>query len=111
MAASNFEEMCTWIYTDSQGSINKSPCILNEQATEGGPQIFFIGTPINFWLTKILLMDLLRLFSRTRILRFDRKRSILIDIDDIFVAPEGLKMNKNDVQVRKNVIVTINMYM
>ncbi|XP_064395577.1 bifunctional heparan sulfate N-deacetylase/N-sulfotransferase 1-like [Halichondria panicea] len=43
-------------------------------------------------------MDLLRLFSRTRILRFDRKRSILIDIDDIFVAPEGLKMNKNDVQ-------------
>ncbi len=93
------EEICTVLYTNSQGSLTKSPCILIEQATEGGPLNFFIGSPVNFWLTKILLMDLLRLFSRKRVLRFDRKRSILIDIDDIFVAPEGLKMNKEDVQV------------
>ncbi len=63
----------------------------------------FIGSPVHFWLTKILVMDFLRLFSRKKILRFDRKRSILIDIDDMFVAPTGLKMIKDDVQVSKSI--------
>lgn len=98
-----FSNICTVVYSDSQGSRVKSPCILTERTVRDGPMNIFIGSPVHFWLTKILVMDFLRLFSRKKILRFDRKRSILIDIDDMFVAPTGLKMIKDDVQVSKSI--------
>ena len=87
----SFEELCSLTY-----KFNKVPCILIDRT---GPPKIFMGSPVKFWLTKILLMDILRTFSPKPMLRFDRRRWVMIDIDDIFVAPEGLKMTKEDVQV------------
>lgn len=60
----------------------------------------FIGSPISFWMTKLLLLEVIRSYSTHSLARFGRKRWVMIDIDDIFVAAKGLKMNSGDVEVR-----------
>ena len=64
-----------------------------------GVREVFIGSPISFWMTKLLLLDVMRSYSTHSLARFGRKRWVMIDIDDIFVAPKGLKMNSGDVEV------------
>ncbi len=58
-----------------------------------------IGSPVGFWLSKVLLLEVIRSHSSVEVLRFGRTRWVMIDIDDIFVAPDGLKMSTDDVQV------------
>lgn len=98
-SSTRFEKICTVQFRNHLGVPSQAPCILIDQVFKNGPHRIFIGSPATYWLTKILLMDILRLFSQSKLLRFDRRRWVLIDIDDIFVAPLGLKMNKSDVQV------------
>ena len=59
-----------------------------------------VGIPVSFWLSKMLLLEAIRTYSSVKVLRFGRERWVMIDIDDIFVAGEGLKMSPDDVQVR-----------
>ena len=61
-----------------------------------------IGAPISFWLTKLMLLEVIRSYvsSPRPLARFGRKRWLMVDIDDIFVAPNGLKLTPGDVQVR-----------
>ena len=63
-----------------------------------GAEVLF-GSPMDFWLSKMLLLEVMRSHSSVPILRFGRTRWVMIDIDDIFVAAEGLKMSREDVQV------------
>lgn len=60
-----------------------------------------MGSPISFWLTKLMLLEVLRTYvSGNRTLtRFGRERWLMVDIDDIFIAPKGLKLTPGDVQV------------
>lgn len=64
-----------------------------------GVREVFLGSPVSFWMTKVLLLEIVRSYSTRPLLRFGKKRWIMIDIDDIFLAPQGLRMNTNDVQV------------
>ena len=77
-----------------------APSILADRGATDGIRKVIIGSPLNLWLTEILLLDLVREYSRESVLRFGRKRWIMVDIDDIFVAPEGRKMNAADVEVK-----------
>ena len=78
-----------------------SPVVL---VTGGGREGFIrvlIGTPMSFWLTKLMLLEVIRSYvpgSRT-LARFGRKRWLMVDIDDMFLAPRGLKLTPEDVQV------------
>ena len=65
-----------------------------------------IGSSISFWMTKLLLLEVMRLFSPHPLARFGRERWLMIDIDDIFVAPHGLKMTPADVEVSQYHVVT-----
>ncbi len=59
-----------------------------------------IGMPIGFWLTKLMFLEVVRSYSKHRSLaRFGRERLVMVDVDDIFVAPKGLKMTTGDVEV------------
>lgn len=58
-----------------------------------------IGSPMEFWMTKLLVLEVIRSHSEHPLARFGRERRIMIDIDDIFVAPKGLKMTSADVEV------------
>ena len=67
---------------------------------EAGMNQVMVGTPANFWLTKLLLLEVLRSYVGSHSLaRFGRERLVMVDIDDIFVAPRGLKMTSSDVEV------------
>lgn len=84
-------------YLRGHGSEHTTPLSL---ITKGrGLEEVLIGSPLGFWMTKVLLLELLRTYTPSS-LRFGRKRWVMIDIDDIFVAPEGLKMTPEDVQVQ-----------
>ena len=64
----------------------------------------FIGLPLSFSLTKLLLLDVIHYLSDgLPILRFYKKRWLQIDVDDVFVAPSGLKMTEEDVEVHEYV--------
>ena len=76
-----------------------SPLVLVDHDVIPGVVTVLIGMDMRFWLTKLLLMDIIRSYSSTPLLRFDNKRWVMVDIDDIFVAPEGLRMTTSDVEV------------
>jgi hypothetical protein len=76
-----------------------SPLVLVDHDVIPGVMTILIGMDIRFWLTKLLLMDIIRSYSSTPMLRFDNKRWVMVDIDDIFVAPQGLRMTTSDVEV------------
>lgn len=57
-----------------------------------------IGSPMAFWMTEMLVLEVIRSLY-PGLARFGRQRWIMIDIDDIFVAPAGLKMTSADVEV------------
>ena len=65
--------------------------------TRRGVREVLIGCPIRFWMTKLLLLEWIREY--TSFPRLGRKRWVMIDIDDIFVAPKGVKMTTEDVRV------------
>ena len=65
-----------------------------------GVRKIFIGLPIKFWLAKLLLLDALyQLCGGVRLGMEGRQRWVMVDIDDVFVAPEGRRMTEEDVQV------------
>jgi len=67
---------------------------------EAGVKQVLVGTPPTLWLTKLLFLEVLRLYVGTHALaRFGRERLVMVDIDDVFVAPRGLKMTSSDVEV------------
>ena len=76
-----------------------SPLVLVDRDVIPGVVTVLIGMDMRFWLTKLLLMDIIRSYSSTPLLRFDNKRWVMVDIDDIFVAPQGLRMTTSDVEV------------
>lgn len=69
-----------------------------------------IGTPMSFWLTKLMLLEVLKSYvsGHRTLTRFGRKRWLMVDIDDIFLAPKGLKMTPGDVQVHQLRVYTLN---
>ena len=64
-----------------------------------GAVVVLIGMDIRFWLTNLILLDMINTYTKPPILRFSMERWVMVDIDDIFVAPEGLRMTPDDVEV------------
>ena len=85
-----------------------SPLVLVDHDVIPRVVTVLIGMDVRFWLTKLILMDMIRSYSSRPMLRFDNKRWVMVDIDDIFVAPQGLRMTTSDVEVW---IILLNFYM
>lgn len=76
-----------------------SSALIDCGSTDGVRKVF-IGLPLSFSLTKLLLLDVIHYLSDGQpVLRFFKKRWLQIDVDDGFVAPSGLKMTEEDVEV------------
>ena len=74
------------------------PVVVHDLGTRDGVQRVYFGAGITFWPHKLLFLDALAFVSR-RILEKSLDRWILVDIDDIFVGREGIRMKKEDVKV------------
>lgn len=83
---------------DTQQSV-MYPVILADYGNNDGVKRVYFGCPLDSWIVKLLLLDAIRQFSAQPVLKFDLERYILVDIDDIFVAPPGTRMKVDDVKV------------
>ena len=63
-----------------------------------GVQRVFFGNDFKFWLHRILFLDTLSYLSHGKF-SLPLQRYVLIDVDDIFVGAQGLRMRPDDVQV------------
>ena len=100
---SNFRVLLSMKYQTNDSKYATSPVVISDKGKVDGVKKVFIGGPITFWLRKLLLLDVIRdLSSHYPVLRFGRQRWVMVDIDDIFVAPKGRKMTTSDVQVKAN---------
>lgn len=82
---------------DTQQSVTY-PVILADYGNNDGVRKVFFGCPADSWIVKLLLLDAIRRFSAQPLLKMSLKRYILVDIDDIFVAPPGTRMKVDDVK-------------
>ena len=84
-----------YLNRDTHQSV-KYPVMLVDRGLNDGVKRVFIGNPLESWVVKLLFLDAIRHFSAQPIFKLDLKRYILVDIDDIFVAPAGTRMNVDD---------------
>ena len=82
---------------DTQQSVTY-PVVLADYGGNDGVRRVFFGCPPDSWIVKLLFLDAIRRFSAQPVLKFGLKRYILVDIDDIFVAPPGTRMKVDDVK-------------
>lgn len=74
-------------------------CIFPQDAgTVDGIQRILFGVDLSQWLTKLLFLDALSFLGGER-LSLPLDRYFLVDVDDIFVARSGIRMNDRDVKV------------
>ena len=105
---SNFAVLLSMNYQTNGSKSATSPVVISDKGKVDGVKKVFIGGPITFWLIKLLLLDVIRdLTSHHPVLRFGRERWVMVDIDDIFVAPKGRKMTPSDVQVKTTPSLTL----
>ncbi|KAI8794060.1 bifunctional heparan sulfate N-deacetylase/N-sulfotransferase 3 [Biomphalaria glabrata] len=72
------------------------PAIFDEGRIDGIPKVL-LGSDLNFWLNSIVMMDALSYLSSGR-LGLPLERYIQVDVDDIFVGKEGIRMKVSDVE-------------
>ncbi|CAL1533532.1 unnamed protein product, partial [Lymnaea stagnalis] len=70
--------------------------VLDTGEIDGIPKVLF-GSDLNFWLHNVIMMDALSYLSFGR-LEQKQERYIQIDVDDIFVGKEGIRMKVPDVE-------------
>ena len=61
----------------------------------------YFGMPFDLWLTKLLFLDALSLLPDplVPVLRYGRERLVMVDVDDIFVGNQDMRLHKDDVEV------------
>lgn len=95
----SFESIASveYLNRDTQQSVTY-PVILADYGNNDGVRRVYFGGSLNSWIVKLLFLDAIKQFSAQPVLRFNLKRYILVDIDDIFVAPPGTRMKVSDVK-------------
>ena len=104
MAAKQYSTLATITFRESGSKTSTTVAMaIQDTGLHDGVVKLFLSSPLTFWLTKLLLLDAIQSLSPLPLLRFGRERWVMVDIDDIFVAPAGTKMVPEDVQVRVSV--------
>lgn len=73
------------------------PVVIHDLGVRDGVHRVYFGADLTFWPHKLLFLDALG-FVSSRILEKPLDRWIMVDIDDVFVGKEGIRLNKEDVK-------------
>lgn len=93
-------EMTSLHSNQSSVGYRTDPAVIEDGGNLDGVRKIFVGMPIRYWLTKLILLDAVHtLCEGVSVGRMGRERWVMVDIDDVFVAPEGTRMTVEDVQV------------
>ena len=89
--------------TGETGEYSTAAVVLEDKGLRDGVRKILIGTPLRFWLSHLMLLEGVHQLGEGRegLVREGRERMVMVDIDDIFLAPEGRRMTPDDVQVEK----------
>ncbi|KAK2725532.1 bifunctional heparan sulfate N-deacetylase/N-sulfotransferase-like [Artemia franciscana] len=71
--------------------------VMRDKGLFDGIERVLFGSGLDFWIHKILLLDSMSFLSHGK-LSTSLDRNILIDVDDIFVGPQGQRLTVNDVE-------------
>ncbi|XP_013416453.1 bifunctional heparan sulfate N-deacetylase/N-sulfotransferase isoform X1 [Lingula anatina] len=82
---------------DSVGEDVKQVVVLQDLGLCDGIQRVFFGNGFKFWLHRLLFLDSLSYLSHGK-LSLPLERYILLDVDDIFVGRNGIRMHADDVE-------------
>ena len=103
LTSSNYKillEMTSLHSNHSPVGYRTDPAVIEDGGNLDGVRKIFVGMPIRYWLTKLILLDAVHtLCEGVSVGRVGRERWVMVDIDDVFVAPEGTRMTVEDVQV------------
>lgn len=101
MIIKRFQPLASVYYSRSTNKeLQSLPVGLIDWSSSDDIRRVFIGIPMSLAITKLLLLETLRIFSSEHnIMRFGVKRWIQVDIDDVFVAPLGHKTTAEDIEV------------
>ncbi|KAL5506571.1 hypothetical protein EMCRGX_G008243 [Ephydatia muelleri] len=87
------------------------PVVLVTREEEGMVSAYF-GMPFDLWLTKLLFLDALSLLPDplVPVLRYGRERLVMVDVDDIFVGNQDMRLHKDDVEAMVGVQERLGSY-
>ena len=83
----------------SNNSYIEAAVILEDLGMSDGVRKVIMGTPVRSWLTHLILLDAVHVLCGGEVVRGGRERMVMVDIDDVFLAPEGRRMTPEDVEV------------
>ena len=86
------------------------PAAVEDLGQLDGIRKIFVGLPLKFWLTPVILLDAMHVLCGVGLVRGGRERMVMVDIDDIFISPEGRKMTVEDVQVRRGTMYSVHVH-
>lgn len=87
-----------WAYPSTTHYAQEKLCtVILDKGDIDGIQRLLFGGNLDFWLHRLLFLDGISYLSMGR-LSISLERHILVDIDDIFVAPKGNRMTADDVE-------------
>lgn len=84
---------------DAEFAFKYIPALYDQGKIDGISRVL-LGSDLNFWIHKMIFLDALSFLTSGR-LELGLERYIQIDIDDIFVGKEGIRMKVPDVEVSK----------
>lgn len=82
----------------SDGSAIRYVTVIQDRGMFDDIHRVIFGSGFQFWLHRVLFMDALSYLSHGKF-SVPLERYVLVDIDDIFVGKEGIRMTPHDVQV------------
>lgn len=77
------------------------PTVIQDHGLFDNIQRIIFGSGLKFWLHRLLFLDSLSYLSHGQ-LSLSLERSILVDVDDIFVGDIGTRLKPDDVQALIN---------
>ena len=96
----NYRTLVEVGFITESASFVQAPAVMEDLGEFDGVRKILFGTPLRFWLSHLMLLDALHVLCEgVELVRGGRERMVMVDIDDIFLAPEGTRMTKDDVQV------------
>ena len=90
---------------DEKVTTTRYATVLTDLGHLDGIRRVYFGSGLSFWLHKLLFIDSLAFVSRGQFAQ-SLERRFVVDIDDIFVGRAGIRMTKEDVQVRAYICFT-----
>ena len=86
------------VYAASNTTAGASPVVVEDSGRRDGVRKVLVWTPVQSWLTHLALLEAVHQVCGEMV-REGRESLVMVDIDDVFLAPDERRMTRDDVKV------------